>query len=157
MCLEQLNGNNERNSISFSLEKNSIDLGMCSVLQLLIPLNTYPNQWNFSPEKRKCYFSHSVPGFLEEVKQWAHIALPPSCLVPCSGCSPCTWACSQYVPEQRDLTVQFFYASARKNVGTKDALPVSWMAKLTRFGIHFRKEFLQFLFIFHQTASQKVN
>lgn len=28
------------------------------VLQLLIPLNSYPNQWNFSPDKRKCYFSH---------------------------------------------------------------------------------------------------
>lgn len=71
----------------------------------------------------------------------AHIALP-SCLVPCSGCSPCTWACSQCISQQRGLTVQFFYARAGKNVGAKDWSPVSWMALLTRFGIHFRKEWI---------------
>lgn len=49
---------NERNNISFSLEKSSIDLGMCSVELKAAGLNTYPNQWNFSPEKRKCCFSH---------------------------------------------------------------------------------------------------
>lgn len=71
----------------------------------------------------------------------AHIVLLSSCLVPCSGCSPCTWACSQCIPQQRGLTVQFFYARAGKNVGAKGSSPVSSMALLTRFGIHFRKEF----------------
>lgn len=128
------NGNNERNNISFCLEKSSIDLGMSSAG--FKSCRTWP-----TTKGRIGHCSASVPGLLEEVKQWAHIALSSSCLVPCSGCSPGNWTCSQCISQQRGLTVQFFYARAGKKLGAKDSSPVSWMALLTRFGIHLRKEF----------------
>lgn len=59
------NGNNERNNISFGLEKSSL---------VWVGDQRNGKLQDLTPKQRKAWLGLlSVPGLLEEVKQWAHI------------------------------------------------------------------------------------